>query len=180
MAGRRKRYGRTRELATVGDAEPYDALTDGIARLLAPVIQEGLRRGIGLALGNTRQVANGGLLVGGSIAQDLAPSLGAFNSSFMPNEVKRLAPADGGSKCKAEGCPNDVRCKGLCSKHYQVVRRVERGAPRRVARVHPNRATKKPRRPDSQKSKPSRKPDNRKAPRAKTVLVTAPESKAAA
>jgi hypothetical protein len=122
MAARRKRLRGQQTLATVATQNPYDTLTDGIARLFAPVIQEGLRRGVGLALANTGQVANGALLV-------QQPSLGSFNSSFQPGEVEQIVAqrrqqsAGDGSKCKEPGCTNPVRCKDLCSKHYQVARR---------------------------------------------------------
>lgn len=179
MAAKRKRGSASRAAGPYPlYPNPYDNLVNGIASLFAPILQEGLRRGVGLALANTGQVANGALLA--------QPESGAQN---LYQEYMNTPSPQASGKCKVADCPNPVRCKGLCSKHYQVARRkaVKRGGTRRkLARraKHPrvfdrrmDTPVRGPRRP-ARKAKRIPNPTSRKTPRASRPGKTAPKAAA--
>jgi hypothetical protein len=83
-----------------------------LAESLGEALGRGVARGINSSLSN-RSLG----------AAPLMPERG-------PGRPARLSSAavSGEKRCKAPGCANPARSKGLCSKHYQAERRRQLGA----------------------------------------------------
>lgn len=80
-----------------------------LAESLGESLGRGIARGISLGLGG---------------GPGTAPSLPApGGSARRRGRPPKAVPVIAERRCKVEGCPNEVRSKGLCSKHYQASRR---------------------------------------------------------
>ena len=89
----------------------------GWAELLGEALGRGVARGINAGLGS-----NGG---GGAAAASYtaAPLQVGVRRRGRPPRAKVAGPVPPERRCKVEGCGNEARSKGLCSKHYQAERR---------------------------------------------------------
>lgn len=83
----------------------------------AEALGEALGRGVARGI-------NAGLAGAGAPAAGRAAAPAPRRRGRPPKALAGAAKA----KCSVSGCPNPVRSKGLCSRHYQAARR---GAPKR-------------------------------------------------
>jgi len=90
----------------------------GWAEMLGEAMGRGVARGI-----------NAGLGVGAPAPSAPAPStpapiqVGVRRRGRPPRAKTAGGPVPPDRACKVDGCPNEARSKGLCSKHYQAERR---------------------------------------------------------
>ena len=86
------------------------------AEMLGMALGRGVARGINAGLGSTNGSA------GGSPSYS-APLQVGVRRRGRPPRAKTAGPVPPERRCKVDGCPNEARSKGLCSKHYQAERR---------------------------------------------------------
>jgi len=84
--------------------------------MLGMALGRGVARGINAGLGSTNGSA------GGSPSYS-APLQVGVRRRGRPPRAKTAGPVPPERRCKVDGCPNEARSKGLCSKHYQAERR---------------------------------------------------------
>ena len=89
----------------------------GWAEMLGEALGRGVARGINAGLGSTNGSA------GGSSSYASAPLQVGVRRRGRPPRAKTTGPVPAERRCKVDGCPNEARSKGLCSKHYQAERR---------------------------------------------------------
>ncbi|HYV46923.1 MAG TPA: hypothetical protein VFA20_18790 [Myxococcaceae bacterium] len=87
------------------------------ARMLGEALGRGVAQGINAGLGS----ANSGSA--GSSSYASAPLQVGVRRRGRPPRAKTSGPVPPERRCKVDGCPNEARSKGLCSKHYQAERR---------------------------------------------------------
>jgi hypothetical protein len=86
------------------------------ARVLGEALGQGVARGINAGLGS-----NGGASAPSYTSS--APLQVGVRRRGRPPRAKVAGPVPPERRCKVDGCPNEARSKGLCSKHYQAERR---------------------------------------------------------
>ena len=89
----------------------------GWAEMLGEALGRGVARGINAGLGST----NGSTVSSASYTS--APQQVGVRRRGRPPRAKTTGPVPPERRCKVDGCPNEARSKGLCSKHYQAERR---------------------------------------------------------
>ena len=87
------------------------------AEVLGEALGRGVARGINAGLGS-----NGGA-VGVASYSPAAPIQVGARRRGRPPRAKTVGPVPPERRCKVDGCGNEARSKGLCSKHYQAERR---------------------------------------------------------
>jgi hypothetical protein len=104
------RYRSTSASSTVA-VSPFGDLTlfSPLVESLGEAIGRGVARGLNVGLGGST----------GAAPPPSAPGESARRRGRPPKA--QAVAAD--RRCKVEGCTNEVRSKGLCSKHYQAERR---------------------------------------------------------
>jgi hypothetical protein len=90
----------------------------GWAEMLGEALGRGVARGINAGLGTSN-----GSSGGGSASYASAPLQVGVRRRGRPPRAKTAGPVPPERRCKVDGCPNEARSKGLCSKHYQAERR---------------------------------------------------------
>ena len=89
----------------------------GWAEMLGEALGRGVARGINAGLGS-----NGGAV--SAPAYSSAPlQVGVRRRGRPPRAKVAGGPIPLERRCKVDGCGNEARSKGLCSKHYQAERR---------------------------------------------------------
>lgn len=89
----------------------------GWAEMLGEALGRGVARGINAGLGSTNGPS------AGASSYTAAPLQVGVRRRGRPPRAKTTGPVPADRRCKVEGCPNEARSKGLCSKHYQAERR---------------------------------------------------------
>src|SRR3954468_24907249 len=89
----------------------------GWAETLGEALGRGVARGINAGLGS-----NGGGAASAP-AYSAAPLQVGVRRRGRPPRAKVAGPIPLERRCKVDGCTNEARSKGLCSKHYQAERR---------------------------------------------------------
>ena len=86
------------------------------AMMLGEALGRGVARGITAGLGS-----NGGAV--GAPTYSSAPLQVGVRRRGRPPRARTSGPVPPERRCKVDGCSNEARSKGLCSKHYQAERR---------------------------------------------------------
>ncbi|HVE85026.1 MAG TPA: hypothetical protein VND93_19380 [Myxococcales bacterium] len=82
---------------------------------LGVALGRGVARGINAGLGSSAGPA--------ASYSSPAPLQVGVRRRGRPPRAKTAGPVPPERRCKVDGCPNEARSKGLCSKHYQAERR---------------------------------------------------------
>ena len=85
------------------------------AEMLGVALGRGVARGINTGLGSNSSVA--------SAPSYSAPLQVGVRRRGRPPRARTAGPVPPERRCKVDGCANEARSKGLCSKHYQAERR---------------------------------------------------------
>jgi len=86
--------------------------------VLGEALGRGVARGINTGLGS-----NSSPVSAPSYTSAPAPQQVGARRRGRPPRAKVAGPVPDERRCKVDGCPNEARSKGLCSKHYQAERR---------------------------------------------------------
>lgn len=89
----------------------------GWAEMLGEALGRGVARGINAGLGSTNSFP------AAPSSSTSAPLQVGVRRRGRPPRAKTTGPVPAERRCKVDGCPNEARSKGLCSKHYQAERR---------------------------------------------------------
>ena len=87
----------------------------GWAEMLGEALGRGVARGINAGLGSNSAVV--------SAPSYSAPLQVGVRRRGRPPRARTSGPVPPERRCKVDGCTNEARSKGLCSKHYQAERR---------------------------------------------------------
>jgi len=87
------------------------------AEVLGEALGRGVARGINAGLGSN------GVGGGAPTYSSATPLQVGVRRRGRPPRAKTTGPVPPERRCKVDGCPNEARSKGLCSKHYQAERR---------------------------------------------------------
>jgi len=90
----------------------------GWAEVLGEALGRGVARGINTGLGS-----NSSPVSAPSYTSVAAPQQVGARRRGRPPRAKVAGPVPPERRCKVDGCVNEARSKGLCSKHYQAERR---------------------------------------------------------
>jgi hypothetical protein len=110
---------RPRKTVTPAPSSSSSAGIGGLAdwaMMLGEALGRGVARGINAGLGS-----NGAALSAPSYSP--APLQVGVRRRGRPPRAKVSGPVPPERRCKVDGCVNEARSKGLCSKHYQAERR---------------------------------------------------------
>ena len=89
----------------------------GWAEMLGEALGRGVARGINAGLGSNSSVVS-------APSYSAAPlQVGVRRRGRPPRAKVAGGPVPPERRCKVDGCSNEARSKGLCSKHYQAERR---------------------------------------------------------
>lgn len=91
------------------------------AQVLGEALGRGVARGINAGLGSNS--SSGGSAPSYTAAAAAAPLQVGVRRRGRPPRAKVAGPVPPERRCKVDGCTNEARSKGLCSKHYQAERR---------------------------------------------------------
>lgn len=91
----------------------------GWAEVLGEALGRGVARGINAGLGSN----GGAAAVAAPTYSAATPLQVGVRRRGRPPRAKVAGPVPPERRCKVDGCPNEARSKGLCSKHYQAERR---------------------------------------------------------
>jgi len=108
---------RPRKSDTSSSSAPPAGLA-GWAEMLGEALGRGVARGINAGLGS-----NGSPVSAPAYVAAAAPQQVGARRRGRPPRAKVAGPVPLERRCKVDGCTNEARSKGLCSKHYQAERR---------------------------------------------------------